>query len=78
MMMAGTPTVVVSQWKDDSNSTSELMQRFHRNLQAALSLSDPLHGEAEALRQAAIGLMNNSQYRYPYYWAGFQVLGDGY
>ena len=78
LMMAGTPSVVVSQWKVDSSSTSELMLGFHRNLRKGLNGNAPLAGKAEALRQAALALMASPQYRHPYYWAAFQMVGDGY
>ena len=78
MMMAGVPSVVVSQWKVDSSSTSDLMLAFHRNLRRGLIGNAPLAGKAEALRQAALTLMASPKYRHPYYWAGFQMVGDGY
>lgn len=32
---------------------------------------------AEVLREAALKLMAEPQYRHPFYWAGFVVMGDG-
>jgi CHAT domain-containing protein len=72
MMVAGVPSVVVSEWKVDSASTTELMLAFHRELRSA-----PVHSKAAALRMAAMGLMKRPEYRHPYYWAGFQLLGNG-
>src|SRR5258706_12931210 len=43
-LVAGTPTTVVSQWKVDSASTSQLMVAFHRNLKT--SSSSITHGNA--------------------------------
>jgi hypothetical protein len=45
-------------------------------------ISQPGAGKAkptktEALRQAALKLMNNSETRHPFYWAGFILVGDG-
>jgi CHAT domain-containing protein len=68
--VAGSPSTVASQWKVDSESTAALMSEFHRNLKMK-KLS-----KAEALRQAALKLRENPQYRHPYYWAGFIVVGD--
>lgn len=69
--VAGTPTTVVSQWKVESKSTTELMLEFHRNLRLRKS-------KAEALRQAALKLLSSDDYRPPFYWAGFVIIGDGW
>lgn len=75
-LVAGTPTTVVSQWKVDSSSTSQLMVAFHRNLKA--SNAAPLNGRAEALRAAVLDLLHTPAYRHPFYWAGFVMIGNGY
>jgi CHAT domain-containing protein len=75
-LVAGSPTTVVSQWKVDSASTSQLMVAFHRNLKAAGSV--PLTGRAEALRSAVLELMRTPAFSHPFYWAGFVMIGDGY
>ena len=67
--VAGSPTTVVSQWKVESASTTELMLSFHRNLMKGDS-------KAQALRSAALKLLGDSRYRHPFYWAGFVVIGD--
>jgi CHAT domain-containing protein len=72
MMVAGVPSVVVSEWKVDSASTTQLMLGFHRVLRSA---PDP--SKAAALRSAALALMKQPEYRHPYYWAGFRLLGNG-
>jgi len=77
LMMAGAPTVVVSQWKVDSASTTQLMLALYRNLRSGLSAA-PIAGKAEALRKAAIAVAANPQYRHPFYWAGFAMVGNGY
>lgn len=71
LFVAGCPTTVVSQWKVESQSTTELMLGFHRGLQAGA-------GKSEALRQAALKLMANKKFNHPFYWAGFIVVGDGF
>jgi CHAT domain-containing protein len=73
-LIAGTPTTVVSQWKVDSASTSQLMVGFHKNLKSHPEFS----GKADALRAAALAVLGNPQYRHPFYWAGFVVVGDGF
>ena len=69
---AGCPTTVVSQWSVESQSTTELMIEFHRNLLSADKVS-----KAQALRQASLKLLKTERYRHPFYWAGFIVMGDG-
>jgi len=70
--VAGTPTTVVSQWKVDSTSTAELMLAFHGNLKAAKS------SKSDSLREAALSLLKTKQYRHPFYWASFVLVGDSY
>ncbi len=72
VFIAGAPTTVASQWKVESSSTTELMLEFHRQL-----LSNPRISKAEALRRAATKLLRSRNYRHPYYWAGFVLIGDG-
>lgn len=70
LFVAGCPTTVVSQWKVESSSTTELMLEFHRRLRTGA-------GKSEALRQAALKLLTDKRYSHPFYWAGFIVVGDG-
>ena len=71
--VAGAPATVVSQWKVDAESTSELMQEFHRRLQAREKTT-----KAEALRAAALKLLQNPKYRHPFFWASFSLIGEGH
>lgn len=70
LFVAGVPTTVVSQWKVDQASTSQLMFEFHKNLRASQT-------KTGAMRAAAIRLLRERKYRHPFYWAGFVVIGDG-
>lgn len=70
--VAGAPASVVSQWKVDAESTSELMQEFHRNLQ-----SQERKTKAESLRAAELKLLQNPKYRHPFFWASFSLIGEG-
>ena len=78
VLTAGTRTVVVSQWKVDSASTTQLMVAFHRTIAPEAARPGPIRGKAEALRRAAIELIHTPGYQHPFYWAGFEMLGDGY
>lgn len=75
LFVAGSPATVVSQWKVESTSTTELMLEFHRRLQP--SNKQPHTSTATALQQASLKLLGNREYRHPFYWAGFVVVGDG-
>jgi CHAT domain-containing protein len=75
LFVAGSPTVVVSQWKVDSASTAELMIEFHRNLLRRGTGNKLAMTKAEALREAALKLLRG-QYNHPAYWAGFVLIGN--
>ena len=77
--IAGSPANVVSQWKVESRSTAELMLAFHRRLQSGTTPASAAPGlaTAEALRQAALTLLHKPEYRHPFYWAGFVLVGAG-
>ena len=77
LFVAGCPTAVVSQWKVESSSTTELMLEFHDRYRKKYFSPQTATTTAEALRQASIKLMQNKRFRHPFYWAGFVVIGDG-
>lgn len=66
---AGTPSLLATLWKVDDKSTSILMEQFYKNWQKGMS-------KPEALRQAQITLKAMPQYRHPFYWAPFVMIGD--
>lgn len=74
LFVAGCPAAVVSQWKVDSASTTELMMEFHKNLKKKPARGS--YNKAEALRQAALKLIRSKQYSHPFYWAAFVVVGN--
>ncbi len=76
-LAAGVPALVVSQWKVESASTSELMIEFHRLLRQSPPDGQPPLTKAEALRQASLTLLKRARSPHPFYWAGFVVVGDG-
>lgn len=69
-MYAGAPRVVASLWKVDDEATKELMTLFYRHL-----LSEDMD-PAAALRAAQISLLQDEDFRHPYYWAAFELHGD--
>jgi CHAT domain-containing protein/Tfp pilus assembly protein PilF len=68
LFVAGVPGIVVSQWKVDSASTTELMVAFHTNLIKGMS-------PAVALQKAELQLLRSKNFRHPFYWAGFVPIG---
>jgi CHAT domain-containing protein len=66
LLGSGVPRVVSSQWNVDSETTSQLMQSFYRNL-----------GKDKTVAQAMFDARNEMIRRvpHPYYWASFSVAG---
>jgi len=77
LFVAGTPTVVVSQWRVPSGSTERLMIEFHRMLAAKSGTPSSRTGVAEALNYASLKTRSETRLKHPLYWAGFVVVGDG-
>jgi CHAT domain-containing protein len=78
LFIAGSPTSILSQWKVDSGSTTELMVEFHRQLKAQMANPAGSFSAARALREAELKLLRSERYRHPFYWAGFVVTGKGF
>lgn len=73
-LVAGTRSVIVSQWRVNSASTSHLMKRFY---EALANLND-VNGlnKSLALREASLQLLKDHRYRHPFYWAGFVLVSS--
>ena len=78
LFIAGSPTTVASQWKVDSAGTTDLMIRFHQGLRAHFANPSALRNKAMALQDAALSIMKKPEYRHPFYWAGFVMVGNGF
>jgi tetratricopeptide (TPR) repeat protein/CHAT domain-containing protein len=68
---AGTKTVVLATWPDDSPAAVSLMLGLHRNLSRPGTTAI---GAGSALRQAILPLLAG-KYRHPFYWANYSVIG---
>lgn len=69
-VQAGARSTIGTLWKVDDASTSVLMQAFYQAWSAgAIS-------KAEALRQAQLHLLQGADYRSPYFWAPFVLVGN--
>ena len=68
---SGSPLVIASLWDIDSQITAKMMNDFHR-YRTRSNLPT-----ARAIRQAQLDMLNQdaTNYRRPYYWAGFMVVG---
>jgi len=77
---AGAPTVGVSLWPVDDDSTAALMTFFYRRLlPAKTTAGKALAGVADltgALRSAQLQLIEERRYCAPFFWAPFVLVGD--
>jgi len=70
---AGARSTIATLWGANDEATANLMGKFYHNLAADTQVS-----KAKALRQAQLALLaeEDSQYRHPYYWAPFVLIGN--
>ncbi len=66
---AGARSVLASLWEVNDASTAELMGRFYGYLRSGAP-------KAEALRRAQVDLMRRPDTSAPFFWAGFELIGD--
>jgi CHAT domain-containing protein len=70
-LTAGARSVVASLWSVDDRSTATLMGFFYDHLAAGIPVG-------ESLRRAQLDLIKEYGAKaQPYFWAGFEVIGDG-
>ncbi|MBU7586282.1 MAG: CHAT domain-containing protein [Nostoc sp. TH1S01] len=70
LMYAGSASVALSLWQVSDAATPELMKEFYQQM---------LQGKKSpnaALRAAQIAMLQNPDWRYPYYWGAFTVQGE--
>jgi CHAT domain-containing protein len=70
-LQAGSATVLATLWEVDDRSTVDLMNSFYRNLEANGVAAD----KAAALANAQRTLHASADYKHPYYWAPFVLVG---
>lgn len=73
-LVAGARSVVVSQWRVNSGSTSRLMKSFYQGLASQNDTNS--QNKSQALREASLGLVKDRRYRHPFYWAGFVLVSS--
>jgi CHAT domain-containing protein len=74
LSVAGTSSIVVTQWKIASDTAADLMVDFYRQWLGARSKSN--FAKAEALRRARLHVLANHAHRHPFYWAAFVLIGS--
>ncbi len=67
---SGARSTLATLWSVQDSSTSQLITEFYRNFTV------PGITKAEALRKSQLALLNSSQYKHPYYWSGFVLIGN--
>ena len=66
---ANCPCVVAAQWKINDATSCSLMTRFYRSLLAG-------YRKDEAMRMAMQAVRREGEHQSPFFWAGFEVIGD--
>lgn len=67
---SGARSTLASLWQVDDLATSQLMGEFYQRLgKAEIS-------KAEAIRQAQLSMLQQSDYQHPYFWSAFVLLGN--
>ncbi len=72
LFVAGAPSALVTQWKVDAASTTDLMIEFHRAWHGGVSGVS----KAKALQTAQLHLLHKAG-SHPFDWAGIMLVGDG-
>jgi CHAT domain-containing protein len=73
---SGARSTIATLWAVKDESTALLMTEFYRELlESPLATSSRLN-RAEALRQAQLTLVRSPQFRHPFYWAPFVLVGN--
>ncbi|MEH1902373.1 MAG: CHAT domain-containing protein [Nostoc sp.] len=67
---SGARSTLATLWSVQDKSTADLIAEFYR------LLAQKVVSKAEALRQAQLSLLNSPQYKHPYYWSPFVLVGN--
>ncbi|GAB1543410.1 hypothetical protein NUACC21_60840 [Scytonema sp. NUACC21] len=67
---SGARSTLATLWSVQDKSTAQLISEFYR------ILTQKKVTKAEALRQAQVSLLHSSQYKHPYYWSPFVLVGN--
>ncbi|MEX0272357.1 CHAT domain-containing protein [Leptolyngbyaceae cyanobacterium UHCC 1019] len=67
---SGARSTLATLWAVDDESTAQFMVQFYKEL------NQPNVSKAEALRRAQLALLKQPEFRHPYYWAPFVLVGN--
>ncbi len=69
-VQVGTPSTMATLWGVDDQSSSLFMEAFYN------ALSQPRTSKAEALRQTQLKFLKDKDYRHPFHWAAYVLVGN--
>lgn len=67
---SGARSTLATLWAVDDESTAQFMVQFYKEL------NQPDVSKAEALRRAQLALLQQPEFKHPYYWAPFVLVGN--
>ena len=67
---AGARSTLATLWSVADDSTAQVVSEFYRRV------AEGAETKADALRQAQLALLRSEEYRHPYYWAPFVMVGN--
>jgi CHAT domain-containing protein len=67
---SGARSTLASLWKVNDQSTALFITQFYQSLTRAQTT------RAEAVRQAQLALLKSPEFKHPYYWAAFTLIGN--
>jgi CHAT domain-containing protein/tetratricopeptide (TPR) repeat protein len=70
-LRSGARSTIGSLWAVNDDSTSKLMSNFYDIL-----IKQPSISKAEALQKSQLSVLKDPQYKHPYYWAAFVLVGS--
>lgn len=70
---SGARSTVATLWRVNDEASATLMSQFYDQL---VQVSKTGISKAEALRRAQLAILKNPEYRSPYYWAAYVLLGN--
>lgn len=73
LAVAGARSSILSLWKVDDAATANFMIRFYTHLKNGASRSEAL---LKTQHEFHSGLAGKGNWRHPYYWAAWQLVGD--
>ena len=65
---AGTPSILGTFWSVNDESTQVIMGHFYANLKTM--------DKFQSMQKAQLAMIQDQRFQHPYFWAGFQMIGD--